>query len=151
MRGHCVNGKTLFGYIYAYTYAEVKQALTLAKASTKQAAPVRSIGNGTLGGFLLWWLKNVMRERVKVSTYAQYQERIFHHIIPALGGIAVYKLSKEQVQGFVNALLNLKTITCLYPRVLELGREWAGNFIKRVDRRYSDFPKTFQYHALLFS
>ena len=104
VRGHSVEGKTLFGYIYAYTYAEVKQSLTLAKAASKQAEPVRFIGKGTLGEFLLWWLKNVMRERVKASTYAQYQERIIHHIIPALGGVAVCKLSTEQVQEFVNVL-----------------------------------------------
>jgi integrase len=104
IKGRSMEGKARFGYVYGYIYAEVKATLTLAKAAARQSAPVRIIGKGSLADFLCFWLENVMYERVKTSTYAQYHERIYTHIVPMLGQIPVCRLTKEQAQAFVNGL-----------------------------------------------
>jgi integrase len=104
IKGRNISGKPVFGYVYARSYAETKQILTLAKASSERRENVQIVGNGTLADFLSVWLNSTIRERVKLSTYAQYHARIHQYILPALGRIPVSRLTKEQVLAFIREL-----------------------------------------------
>ena len=106
IKGRKVDGKPIFGYIYAYTYSEVKTRLVQVKAAANNDKSIRIIGKGTLSDFLYYWLENITKERVKESTYARYCERIYGYIIPALGDLTIYKISKAQIQNFVDGLSN---------------------------------------------
>lgn len=104
IRGRQIDGKAIFGYVYGRTYAEVKQALTMAKASGGGDTSLCLIDGGNLEDYLNYWLEQVVKDRVKYSTYAQYQERVRSYILPALGNVAVANLSGAQVQCFVDSL-----------------------------------------------
>ena len=104
IKGYRLSGKPFFGYRYAYTYAEVKAALNVAKAAVGPNKLIRTVGKGSLAELLVYWLERVKRASIKPSTYAQYHHRIYKAIIPAMGPLPVYRLKKEQVQGFADQL-----------------------------------------------
>jgi integrase len=101
IKGREADGRPFFGYVYSHRYEEVKTALTLAKAASKQEEPVRLIGKGGMGEWLPFWLEHTSKEQVKPSTYAQYHERVYRHLIPALGEVPVSRLTRAQVQELV--------------------------------------------------
>jgi len=105
IKGRHPNGKPFFGYIYGYTYAQVKTGLITAKAAASRNKLIRTIGKGSLAELLVYWLEEIKRGNVKPSTYAQYHHRIYKQIIPSIGMIAVFRLNKEQVQVFTNRLV----------------------------------------------
>lgn len=57
----------------------------------------------TVAEFLRHWLDTVAKHRVRPTTLEDYRATIENHIIPALGGIAVQRLTPAQVQAFYSA------------------------------------------------
>lgn len=53
-----------------------------------------------LKDYLEYWLENVHRITLKVSTYALYRRNLDNHIIPQLGHIQLKKLTTDHVQAF---------------------------------------------------
>lgn len=104
IKGRKIDGKPIFGYIYAYSYAQVKSSLQMVKASLGNRTSLKIIGKGSFGEFMNYWLCSVIKPKVKPSTFAQYYDRVHKHVIPSLGGIAVCKMSKTDVQEFINRL-----------------------------------------------
>ena len=102
--GHRLSGRPHFGYIYGRAYGEVVEPLILARAAALPGASLIIIGKGSLREYLDYWMTEIMRNKVKQSTYSRYYERIHGYIIPALGQTPLFGLSKEQVQNFVDGL-----------------------------------------------
>lgn len=70
----------------------------------------------TVGALLDQWLRTVARHRVKPTTYNTYEVSIRVHLKPALGDIAVTRLTAERVQRFYDA----KRDAGVQPAVLRL-------------------------------
>jgi len=111
IKGYKADGKPLFGYVYAYTYKEVKAALVQAKTTIKADKTLIITGAGTLKEYLESWMHSNVKDRVKASTYAQYYDRINKHIIPEIGQIQINHIDCSNVQDFVNGLNNKKLAT----------------------------------------
>ncbi len=105
IKGRRHNGKPRFGYIYAYSYLEVKRELTVMKAEvSKKPAPVLVYRDGTLEAWVDFWLEVLTKPYVDISTYRTYRSQAYTHIIPWIGGIQLSKLTEDMVQDFVNEI-----------------------------------------------
>lgn len=56
----------------------------------------------TVGQFLTWWLKEVVRPSTRPKTMMFYEFVSRIHLIPGLGQIPLQRLSPQQVQSFLN-------------------------------------------------
>ncbi len=72
----------------------------------------------TVGDFLDQWLAEVAKPRVRPWTYAGYEVHIRRHLKPALGRIALERLTPQHVQALLNQKLRegLKPKTVRYLR-----------------------------------
>ena len=49
--------------------------------------------------YLEYWLEEISRPTVKVSTYVKYRKLIHSYIIPVLGNIKIQKITSQQVNS----------------------------------------------------
>ena len=91
------NGKRL--YRYGKTQREALEKLRRAQYELEQGTltqgPKQSIKD-----YLNYWLEEVHRATLKVSTYALYRRHLDNHIIPQLGHIRLQKLTADEIQAF---------------------------------------------------
>ena len=100
-KGRAENGKIKYGSVYGRSYQETKQKLyplkikyqTLMALHGKSAAP-----------FYQWvnqWLVEV-QGKIKPATYASYQYKMDHYILPALAERSLNEVDEEQVTLLIN-------------------------------------------------
>lgn len=96
-----VNGTIHYGYVYAKTYAEIKQHLTTAKNQFTASAGITQTARLPL--FSEWF--NVWMSRlyptIKKSTSSKYSYMIEHYISPSLGGICLCDINNSVLNDFV--------------------------------------------------
>lgn len=92
------NGKAKYRYLYAKTYAEVKNKLF--NEQTQTINFIRSKSNITYSKWLDDWLIS-KKLIVKESTYIRYKNTIENHIKPELGKYPINKISTELVESFI--------------------------------------------------
>ena len=98
IKGYNINGKAVYGYVYARRYSDVKEKLARCKSDI---AP-KSSGSATLlSDWLDIWIKTAA---VKESTRELYLRHIQNHIVPQIGDLPLKKLSTELIQRFVSGL-----------------------------------------------
>lgn len=103
--GKNLSGRTRFGYIYGYQYAEVKKALLLKKAKEVQKPiPDCRRSQDTIAEWLSAWMENELLGSVKTSSYQSYVNIVQRHLLPALGQIKLVSLTPSIVHDFVAAL-----------------------------------------------
>lgn len=103
--GKTVEGKTRFGYVYGYQYAEVKKALLLKKAEwAKKPSSLRASCQDTVAEWLSHWMESELLGSVKVSSYQTYVNIVKKHLFPTLGGMKLVSITPGIVHGFVTAL-----------------------------------------------
>ena len=101
------NQKTMYGYIYAKTYKEVKERLSKAKAFQKNNSMIMNDSH-TVAEVSQLWLNSIITH-VKKSTYAKYRNVLFNHIIPSIGMYKMIDLNTKTVKDFATQkLLNEK-------------------------------------------
>lgn len=99
--GHDSRGKPRRKTFYGSSKKEVREKLD--EARRLHEAGVRVYGpRQTVGDFLMIWLEQVKRPRVRASTYATYESFVRIHLIPALGRIQLDKLQPQQIQCLLN-------------------------------------------------
>lgn len=114
--GYKENGLAKYSSVYAYSYSECKRKLTEAQSNANRA-PRITANNVFFSEVLYAWLYT-NKVRIKGSTEAKYKNLIDSHIVPKLGGIMIYKLNTDIINGFLNAKLkegNLKHGSALSP------------------------------------
>lgn len=98
-------GKTRFGYVYSYQYAEVKRVLTQKKAElmerTTRSGTARQ---GSFAGWMNYWMENELMGSVKASSYQTYLNQANRHLLPYLGSMALSALNPKVILSFVNCL-----------------------------------------------
>ena len=76
IKGHSDTNKTQYGYIYGYSYKEVKERLNYAKSNVKsESSDVDKSPNLQYSYWLDLWLNN-NKSFVKKSTYIRYKNII---------------------------------------------------------------------------
>lgn len=103
VKGRTADGKTQFGYVYGYQYAEVRNKLLMKKAQLLQ----NSGGTGgavTLDMWMQRWLHGEVQSRVKRSSYLTYFNLWNRHIQPQLGRVRLERITADDVRGMLARL-----------------------------------------------
>lgn len=97
------SGKAIFGYVYAYSYKEVKAKLNMAISG--QVLPAkRRTPEPTFSELSVLWLES-KKLRVKESTYNKYKNILNKYTLPDLGGLRLQDLSLICVTELCDKLL----------------------------------------------
>lgn len=117
-----LNGKAVYGYVYARSYTEIKDKLAKCKVDKKP----KTNGSGTLlSEWLIIWIES--ENGIKESTRQLYKRHINNHIIPKLGKVQLKKLNSDIIQNFVNSLClassTIKLIFCILESSLACAEE----------------------------
>jgi integrase len=89
-------------YVYGATKTEALQKLRMARrdlAAGKIVTPARL----TVGGYLAEWLQREQGQSTRPRTLKFYQWAVNGHLGPSLGKIGLSKLTRGEVQDFLNA------------------------------------------------
>jgi integrase len=92
-----VDGRRRRKYVYGRTQAEVVQAMTLLRRQIQQGLPVLD-ERLTVGAYLDWWLREMVKHAVRPSTHASYEAKVRLYIKPALANVKLAHLTPAQVQ-----------------------------------------------------
>ncbi|MFG6353513.1 MAG: site-specific integrase [Oscillospiraceae bacterium] len=95
--------KPKYGYVYAKTYAEVKQKLAEQRCSTKSEITPSGV-NVKYDAVLTAWLQST-KIAVKESTFAKYSQLIDSHIRPDLGQYSLSRISTQILRDFIQRQL----------------------------------------------
>lgn len=103
--GYREDGRARYKYIYAHTYAEVRNRKNAFLTQQSYIAPNSSGSPITVRQLLMDWLKSV-KPNVKESTYVKYVFLSERHIVPVLGNISLSTLTSEKIDSFTYNKLN---------------------------------------------
>ena len=98
--GHDEKGRPKTKNVLARTKGECAAKLKALKESLKGAEPERPRGEMTFGAWLDHWYQRDCKPAIKPKTQADYENRIYQHIIPELGHIPLSQLSQSDLQQF---------------------------------------------------
>ena len=129
MIGKTITGRTRFGYVYGYQYAEVKKELLLKKADHARTTPeTNGVCQSTVGEWLVYWLENELLGSVKPSSYQTYVNLMNRHLIPVLGSTRLAAVTPTVVNDYVGHLeesgLSYSTVKGAY-RLLSAAMRYA--------------------------
>ena len=105
--GHDEKGLPKTKNVLAKTKSECSAKLNALKASLqgprepKQEKPKADM---TFGAWLDHWYQRECKPKIRPKTQADYENRIYQHIIPELGSIPLAKLTAADLQQFYNRL-----------------------------------------------
>ena len=102
--GYDEKGRPKTKNVLAKTKGECAAKLKALKESLKGAEPERPKGDMTFGAWLDRWYQTDCKPAIKPKTQADYENRIYQHIIPELGHILLSQLSQSDLQQFYHRL-----------------------------------------------
>lgn len=98
-------GRTRFGYIYGYQYAQVKRELLQKKAELlTQKNGATSCCGLTLAEWITLWMRNEVIGSVKPSSYQTYSNQMTKHVIPKLGHFLLDDLTPDIIRRFLHEM-----------------------------------------------
>lgn len=86
--------------IYGTTRQAVADKLNELLIMKKQGLPLGP-DRLTVGAYLVQWLEESAKPKLKPSTYRSYEQLIRVHLVPALGKHKLQKLGPQHVQAFL--------------------------------------------------
>ncbi|MGM0125822.1 hypothetical protein IGI37_003223 [Enterococcus sp. AZ194] len=98
IKGRKKNGEAHYGYVYAYSYREVREKLIPLKKQTLYAKPVGS------QQYVCHWLQQWLEEQegeVKPSTISTYGYKMQRYVLPVIGQKQLCELTSEGLQSLV--------------------------------------------------
>ncbi len=116
---HLPNGESKRESLYAKTQKEAREKLTAMQALLDQGEqPITD--RQTVADYLMRWLEDAARPKVKPKTLASYKQVTRLYLIPHLGRHQLAKLQPPQVQAMLNAMLaqGLSPRTAQYARAV---------------------------------
>lgn len=130
---------------YGATRKQVQEKLTGALGDVQKGLPI-PIGRQTVGQFLTRWLEDSAKPTVAPATYDSYRRMTERHVMPALGKVALSKLTPQRIQQFQADLLarGLSPRTVAYCRAIlrrALGQAVKWNELARNPVPLVDAPK----------
>lgn len=103
--GKTSKGKTKFGYVYGYHYAEVKKELLLKKAAN-YCRRAKNRDEYSVAEWLSQWAENELHGCVKPSSFQTYTNIIKKHLLPALGQFRLTSLTPGMMRDYAARLEN---------------------------------------------
>jgi len=109
-------GKRVRRATYHRTQAEARRALTAARKALDDYLPLPAAQSLTTGAYLERWLRDTAEPHLRPRTFASYAMIVRKHLSPALGRVALVKLSPADVQRYLNDKRRdgLSARTCQY-------------------------------------
>ncbi len=86
-----------------YYYGETRKEAydKLKKAQYEQQQGMLATGpQQTVKQYLEYWLEDVHKAKIRLTTYEEYRTTLNNHLIPGLGHIRLQKLTTQQIQSF---------------------------------------------------
>jgi integrase len=147
------NGKRK--YYYGKTQREALEKLRKAQQEDKQG--ILATGpRQPFGDYINQWLEHVHKPTLRVSSYVTYRSLVKNHIIPALGHVALQKLTPQRIQAFYSELLeeelaprSISTIHTLMHSALDNAVRW--NLISRNVVSLVSLPHIEPHEAVVLS
>ena len=102
--GYDEQGRPTTKNVLAKTKSECSAKLKALKASLQEQKPEKPKGDMTFGTWLDHWYQRECKPQIRPKTQADYENRIYQHIIPELGSIPLAKLTAADLQQFYNRL-----------------------------------------------
>ena len=102
--GYDEKGRPKTKNVLAKTKSECSAKLKALKASLQEQKPEKPKGDMTFGTWLDHWYQRECKPQIRPKTQADYENRIYQHIIPELGSIPLAKLTAADLQQFYNRL-----------------------------------------------
>ena len=87
-----------YGYIYGRTYSEVKEKRRQIMLEKEKKV---SVSKSKFSIYILRWLES-KRDKIKLSSYATYANKVKKHIMPDLGDYKLSSLNKETIETYLN-------------------------------------------------
>lgn len=107
IKGHKTDGGPIYGSVYARKYQECKEKLVQAKVlHVNRDRAVKTCGTGSVSEYIMYWLYGIVRQYIKQSTFSSYAAIVDKWIKPMAGSLKLCKVGKEDVQRFVNVLMD---------------------------------------------
>jgi integrase len=98
-------GKRRRKHFYGHTRREALEKLDRARADLRLGLPVGGDERQTVGQFLQHWLVDAAKPAVRPRTYVTYESYVRVHLVPAIGRVALQRLTPADVQRMLNAKL----------------------------------------------
>lgn len=98
------NGLPITKNVLAKTKTECTAKLEKLRKSIKTPVPDQPKPGILLGDWLDHWYQGCKKSNLRPNTQMSYERRIYQHIIPALGGIQLDKLTTTEIQQFYSDL-----------------------------------------------
>jgi integrase len=86
---------------YGDTWEAVHEQLTALKARSHQGESVPT-GRMTVGDYLDYWLREVVKDRVRPTTYVSYEQLVRSYVVPGIGKKSLIRLSAPELRTFLN-------------------------------------------------
>jgi integrase len=86
---------------YGDTWEAVHEQLTALKAKSHHGETVPT-GRMTVGDYLNYWMTEVVRDRVRPTTYSSYEQLVRSYILPGIGKKSLIRLSAPDLRTFLN-------------------------------------------------
>lgn len=103
IKEHSSNGKTIYGYVYAKSYYEVKSKM--ASIANNNMASEQMLTEKILFVEIAENWLNATKQHFKESTYIKYRNILYTYIYPVYKDVAFHNLSHDNLQKFCNDLL----------------------------------------------
>lgn len=94
------DGKTRFGYVYGWFYADVRKQLLQRKAAALQRNRLETKAV-SMNDWVLYWMENEVLGSVKPSSYQTYFSQIRSHILPTFGQTPISQITPYDVHDFL--------------------------------------------------
>ena len=105
IKGHLPTGKAIYGYVYAYTYRDVKSKLNDALNGKITESTIHRNNGVIFYELSQQWLANQQARRIKESTYNKYLNMLTLYILPVLGKSKIEDITSEQISLLCDNLL----------------------------------------------
>jgi len=100
MVGYDEKGLPKMKNVLVKTKSECSAKLKALKASLQEQKPENPKGDMTFGTWLDRWYQRSCKPKIRPKTQADYENRIYQHIIPELGKIPLNQLAQKDLQQF---------------------------------------------------
>jgi integrase len=102
-KGRKADGRIHYGYIYGYSYRIVKERL-IEKKAEQIKLPSLSIRQfqGVFAQWVNYWLAEIMRSKIKESTYASYTNKFQLYILPLLGKLSLERITAADIEQVIS-------------------------------------------------
>lgn len=113
------NRKALYGYVYAYSYRDVKQKLIFSIQSTQiethLSADKENPKNTILFGDLADFQMQTIKPQVKESAYMKYTNSLKNYILPHYSKVEIKQITYASLEVYATQLLvsvRVKKVVC---------------------------------------